>query len=90
VLQGLLDMGTFEVISSTEGLPLVAFHLKEQPDRSYDEFHVAERLRMYGWVVPAYTLAKGNQVLLLLIRPTHLGNDDNAAEFRRHTYNSLA
>lgn len=62
VLQGLLDTGMFEVISSSDGLPLVAFHLKEQPDRSYDEFHVAERLRMYGWVVPAYTLAKGNQV----------------------------
>lgn len=28
--------------------------------RSYDEFSVAERLRMYGWVVPAYTLARDN------------------------------
>lgn len=55
----------FEVISSDQGLPLVAFHLKDDPDRSYDEFHVAERLRMYGWVVPAYTLAKDNEVCVV-------------------------
>lgn len=34
--------------------------------RSYDEFHIAERLRMNGWVVPAYTLAKSNQVCLVV------------------------
>jgi hypothetical protein len=62
LLQGLLDMGLFEIISAGDGLPLVAFHLKDDPERKYDEFHVAERLRMYNWVVPAYTLAKDNQV----------------------------
>jgi glutamate decarboxylase len=62
VRQGLLDMGMFDIISGDDGLPLVAFHLKDNPQRKYDEFHVAERLRMYGWVVPAYTLAKDNQV----------------------------
>jgi glutamate decarboxylase len=46
------------------GLPLVAFHLKDDPKRSYDEFHIAERLRMNGWVVPAYALAKSNEVCL--------------------------
>lgn len=40
----------------------MAFHLKDDPNRSYDEFHIAERLRMNGWVVPAYTLAKSNEV----------------------------
>lgn len=58
-------MGAFEVISAEDGLPLVAFHLKDDPagkQRSYDEFHVAERLRMCGWVVPAYSLAKDNEV----------------------------
>lgn len=59
--KGLVQMGMFEIISATDGLPLVAFHLKDDPDRQFDEFHIAERLRMSGWVVPAYTLAKDNQ-----------------------------
>lgn len=62
LIEGLESMGSFTVISargSTPGLPLVAFHLKEQ--KNYDEFHIADRLRTFGWVVPAYTLAKDNQ-----------------------------
>ncbi|KAI8465488.1 MAG: glutamate decarboxylase [Monoraphidium minutum] len=58
---GLTAMGVFEIISSDKGLPLVAFHLKDDPDRGFDEFGVAERLRMTGWVVPAYTLARDNE-----------------------------
>ena len=60
LIKGLEGMGVFEIISDAEGLPLVAFHLKDDGDRGYDEFHIADRLRMFGWVVPAYTLAKGN------------------------------
>lgn len=55
----------FEVVSSDCGLPLVAFHLKDDPARSFDEFHISERLRMNGWTVPAYALANDNQVGVL-------------------------
>ena len=50
----------FVIISSNPGLPLVTFHLSDDPRRGYDEFQIADRLRMYGWVVPAYTLARDN------------------------------
>ena len=29
----------------------------------YDEFDVADRLRQRGWVVPAYTMAPGAEVI---------------------------
>jgi glutamate/tyrosine decarboxylase-like PLP-dependent enzyme len=58
---GIRKLGVFEIISSHKGIPLVTFHLKDDPDRSYDEFAVAERLRLAGWVVPAYALAKDNE-----------------------------
>ncbi|GBF92913.1 glutamate decarboxylase [Raphidocelis subcapitata] len=62
LVAGLKKMGAWVIVSSDKGLPLVAFHLKDLPGggRGYDEFHVADRLRMFGWVVPAYTLAKDN------------------------------
>eukprot|EP00878_Enallax_costatus_P000864 GHUV01000990.1.p1 GENE.GHUV01000990.1~~GHUV01000990.1.p1 ORF type:complete len:514 (+),score=113.87 GHUV01000990.1:240-1781(+) len=62
LIEGLESMGQFTVVSahgSTPGLPLVAFHLKDK--KQYDEFSIADRLRTFGWVVPAYTLAKDNQ-----------------------------
>lgn len=61
LVEGLRKLGVFEVISSAEGLPLVAFHLKDDESRTYDEFYIADRLRMFGWVVPAYALAKSNE-----------------------------
>ncbi|PRW57374.1 Glutamate decarboxylase [Chlorella sorokiniana] len=58
--------GHFELLSKDVGVPLVCFRLKKvtgsdgQPhSRLYDEFAVAERLRMRGWVLPAYKGPKG-------------------------------
>lgn len=47
-----------------EGLPLVAWRLKNKED--YDEFAVARHLRMRGWIVPAYTMAPHAGELKLL------------------------
>jgi glutamate decarboxylase len=51
---------------SGEGLPLVAFRLKPDEDRSYDEFALAHKLRARGWVVPAYTMAPHTENLKML------------------------
>lgn len=51
---------------SGEGLPLVAFRLAPQEDRSYDEFALAHQLRVRGWVVPAYTMAPNTNKLKML------------------------
>ncbi|KAI0136832.1 pyridoxal phosphate-dependent transferase [Xylariales sp. AK1849] len=51
---------------SGEGLPLVAFRLSPDENRSYDEFALAHKLRARGWVVPAYTMAPHTDNLKML------------------------
>ncbi|CAN1312676.1 Glutamate decarboxylase 4, partial [Linum perenne] len=67
--QGLEKTGRFDIVSKDIGVPLVAFSLK---DRSrHDEFEIAEMLRRYGWIVPAYTMPADAQhvtVLRVVIR----------------------
>ncbi|KAG0471005.1 hypothetical protein HPP92_015551 [Vanilla planifolia] len=54
--EGIENTGRFEVVSKDMGVPVVAFRLKEDDDRKYTAFDVSERLRKFGWIVPAYTL----------------------------------
>lgn len=51
---------------SGEGLPLVAFRLKPDQERGWDEFSLAHKLRARGWVVPAYTMAPHSEKLKML------------------------
>jgi hypothetical protein len=78
----ILALGTFVVISDPPpaGVPCVVFHLKDRPPgaakRSFDEFDVAERVRLCGFVVPAYPLAPNNEgrvVLRVLTRQDFTG-----------------
>ncbi|KAF5862109.1 hypothetical protein ETB97_012093 [Aspergillus alliaceus] len=48
------------------GLPLVAFRLKPNDDRLYDEFALAHVLRQRGWVIPAYTMAPHSNQLKMM------------------------
>lgn len=62
----------YEVISDPppRGIPAVVFHLKDvpagHPKRAYNEFDVAERVRLAGFVVPAYPLAANNEARVVL------------------------
>lgn len=51
---------------SGEGLPLVAFRLKPDQEREWDEFALAHKLRARGWTVPAYTMAPHTENLKML------------------------
>jgi glutamate decarboxylase len=62
-------MGYFDVVSKDSGVPLVAFSLKDTS--KYTVFEVAESLRRFGWIVPAYTMPPDAQhvtVLRVVIR----------------------
>ncbi|KAE8155267.1 pyridoxal phosphate-dependent transferase [Aspergillus avenaceus] len=48
------------------GLPLVAFRLKPNKDRMFDEFAIAHILRQRGWVIPAYTMAPHSNKLKMM------------------------
>ncbi|KAI9168989.1 hypothetical protein LWI28_005036 [Acer negundo] len=67
--QGLKKTGRFNIVSKDDGVPLVAFSLKD--NKRHDEFEVAEMLRRFGWIVPAYTMPADAQhvtVLRVVIR----------------------
>lgn len=67
--EGLEKTGRFNIVSKDEGVPLVAFSLKD--NSRHDEFEVSDMLRRFGWIVPAYTMPPDAQhvtVLRVVIR----------------------
>ncbi len=46
--------GRFEILNPSLAEPVVTFRLRDAG--GFDEFHLSDRLRMAGWIVPAYTL----------------------------------
>lgn len=73
--------GRFNILSKDDGVPVVAFSLKDR--RQYDEYKISEMLRRHGWIVPAYPMPPAAQhinVLRVVIR----------AEFSRTLVQRLA
>ncbi|KAG7558470.1 Glutamate decarboxylase [Arabidopsis thaliana x Arabidopsis arenosa] len=67
--QGLEKTGRFNIVSKENGVPLVAFSLKDSS--LHNEFEVAEMLRRFGWIIPAYKMpadAEHVTVLRVVIR----------------------
>jgi len=67
--QGLEKTGKFNIVSKDNGVPLVAFSLKD--NSFHNEFEVSDMLRRFGWIVPAYTMPPDAQhvtVLRVVIR----------------------
>ena len=61
--------GRFEILNPRLAEPVVTFRLKE--GAAFDEYHLADRLRMNGWIVPAYTLppdAEHVRILRVVVR----------------------
>lgn len=50
------EMGPFELISKGDTIPVFAWRLKEGATNNWDLFDLADRLRMRGWLVPAYPM----------------------------------
>ncbi|KAF7831154.1 glutamate decarboxylase [Senna tora] len=66
---GLEKTGKFTIVSKDDGVPLVAFSLKD--NSRFNEFQVSDLLRRFGWIVPAYTMPPDAQhvtVLRVVIR----------------------
>lgn len=67
--QGLEKTGRFNIVSKDNGVPLVAFSLKD--NGGHNEFEISDMLRRFGWIVPAYTMPPDAQhvtVLRVVIR----------------------
>ncbi|KAK6921547.1 Pyridoxal phosphate-dependent decarboxylase [Dillenia turbinata] len=52
--EGLQKTGPFNIVSKDNGVPLVAFSLKD--NSQHNEFEISDMLRRFGWIVPAYTM----------------------------------
>ena len=52
--------GRFEIMNPELAEPVVSFRLTPGT-AAFDEFHLVDRLRMHGWIVPAYTLPPNAQ-----------------------------
>jgi glutamate decarboxylase len=48
-------LGPFELLTDGSELPVFAFKLRDPAGAGYSVFDLAERLRMRGWLLPAYT-----------------------------------
>ncbi|CAA3003161.1 glutamate decarboxylase [Olea europaea subsp. europaea] len=67
--EGLEKTGRFNIVSKDNGVPLVAFSLKD--NSCHTEFEVSDMLRRFGWIVPSYTMPPDAQhvtVLRVVIR----------------------
>ena len=56
--------GHFNILSKDNGVPVVAFSLKDR--RQYDEYKISEMLRRHGWIVPAYPMPPAAQHVIVL------------------------
>jgi len=55
-----------EVVMDDIRMPLLSFKLKEDKNPGFTVYDISDRLRRYGWQVPAYTLAKGCEDISIL------------------------
>lgn len=63
--EGLEKTGRFKILSKDDGVPVVAFSLKEKKG-GHDEFEVSEMLRRFGWIVPAYPMPPAAEHVIVL------------------------
>jgi len=64
------EIGPFELVSDGSAIPVFAFKLKDEVT-GYSVFDVSDKLREYGWQVPAYTMpehAEDVAVLRIVVR----------------------
>jgi glutamate decarboxylase len=59
------ELGPFELVSDGSGIPAFAFKLRDGAP-AYSVFDVSEALRVFGWLVPAYTFPPELEELAVL------------------------
>ncbi|KAF7822048.1 glutamate decarboxylase-like [Senna tora] len=62
--EGIEKTGRFDIVSKDDGVPLVAFSLKDSSQHTV--FEISDHLRRFGWIVPAYTMPPDAQHIAVL------------------------
>lgn len=70
-------MAPFELISKGDTIPVFAWRLKDGATQNWDLYDLADRLRMRGWLVPAYPMpdAISNLVVQRIVVRVGLSRD---------------
>jgi glutamate decarboxylase len=63
--KGIGGIGPFELISDGSAIPVFAFKLRDDIDH-YSVFDISDKLREFGWQVPAYTMPENAQAIAVL------------------------
>jgi glutamate decarboxylase len=77
--KGISEMGPYRLLSDGTELPVFAFTLKDEV-KNYTVFDVSDRLRMHGWLVPAYTFPENRQDLSVLRIVVRAGMNHDMAD----------
>ncbi|BAJ74886.1 glutamate decarboxylase [Microbacterium testaceum StLB037] len=68
---GIGAMGPFELVSDGSDLPVFAWRMRPGYTENWNLYHLSDRLRMHGWLVPAYPLPddmSGRTVQRIVVR----------------------
>ncbi len=50
------NMGIFELLEEANQIPIVCWKLKEDAGVDWNLYDLEDRLRMHGWMIPAYPM----------------------------------
>jgi glutamate decarboxylase len=89
ISSGIEEIGSYRLLTDGSELPVFAFTLAPEVE-NYTVFEVSDRLRLHGWLVPAYTFPENRQdlsVLRIVVRPgmTHEMADLLLSHLREQT-----
>ena len=54
-------MGCFEMLEEANEIPIVCWRLKKDADVRWTLYDLEDRLRMHGWMIPAYPMPENMQ-----------------------------
>ncbi len=60
----LIDSGYFDILTDTKYLPVVVVKLKD--DFNFTAYDISRQLNEFGWIVPAYSLPKDSEDIVVL------------------------
>lgn len=64
--KGLEKLKIFKILNDGKNIPIVCWSLKDDPKRTWTEYDLSDRLRYFGWQLPAYPLAKNFENVTLM------------------------
>jgi len=62
---GIAEIGPFELVSDGSAIPVFAFKLRDEINH-YSVFDLSDKLREFGWQVPAYTMPEDAEEVAVL------------------------